>query len=172
MTELDWKKYWRNNHWWRRVGARIFNYLTYLNMPKTNGLVLEVGCGLSKNHSKYSEWIGLDRERIVKPTIIADVNFLPFQNHCFKLVYSFGLVEHLAESTVDALKEMDRVADYVFFSVPRKDGLFDLLHRLFCKVGLQWIFPKETYYSNFPSCRKVRNNLLASVDLYMVKKHG
>lgn len=137
-------------------------------MPEVDGRVLEVGCGLSKDHSKYAEWIGVDRERIVKPTIIADANFLPFQNHTFKLVYSFGLVEHL-EDVVHAFMEMNRVGDVVYFSVPRKDGLFDKVHRIFAKLNIKWLFPKENYYSDFPHCRKVRRNLLFSVDLYRVE---
>jgi hypothetical protein len=169
MSEVDWKIYWKNNHWWRRIGARLFNHLTYMNMPLTNELVLEVGCGLSKDHNKYSSWIGVDRERIVKPTVIADANFLPFRSHIFKLVYSFGLVEHL-DSVVDAFREMDRVADLVYFSVPRKDGLFDKLHRLFQLLNHQWLFPKEQYYSGFPLCKMLRRNLLGCVDLYMMEK--
>ena len=164
---LDWKRYWENNHFWRRIGARIFNYLTYMNMPSTHSPVLEVGCGLSKGSTKYPYWIGVDRERIVKPTVIADANFLPFRNHIFKLVYSFGLLEHLEDSLIDALQEMDRVADLVYFSVPRKDGLFDKLHQLFDKLHHRWLFPKEIYYASFPCSKKIRNNLLGCIDLYI-----
>jgi SAM-dependent methyltransferase len=168
--EVDWKIYWKNNHWWRRLGARLFNHLTYMNMPEIDGSVLEVGCGLSKGHGKYPCWIGVDRERIVKPTVIADASFLPFRNHIFKLVYSFGLIEHLGDSITNALKEMHRVADLVYFSVPRKDGLFDKLHHLFQLLNHQWLFPKEQYYSGFPLCKKVRRNLLGCVDLYMMEE--
>jgi len=171
FSEVDWKSYWKNNHFWRRIGARIFNYLTYMNMPSTKEPVLEVGCGLSKGSTKYPHQIGVDRERIVKPTVIADVNFLPFQNHIFKLVYSFGLIEHL-DSVIDALKEMHRVSDLVYFSVPRKGGLFDKIHQLFSKLHLQWVFPKETYYSSFPQSKKIRNNLLGCIDLYVFEPKG
>jgi SAM-dependent methyltransferase len=167
MSELDWHTYWLNNHWWRRIGARFLNYLTYMNMPDCRkGLVLEVGCGKSRSSKKYPMWIGVDRERIVKPTLIADANFLPFRNHTFKIVYSFGLLEHLGDSISRALKEMQRVADLVYFSVPRKDGLFDKIHRMFDLLKHQWIFPKETYYSQFHSCQRVRQNLLGCIDVY------
>lgn len=43
----SWASYWKKNPLWRRLGARIVNYLQYLNMPNAHSCVLEVGCGVS-----------------------------------------------------------------------------------------------------------------------------
>lgn len=128
-------------------------------MPNTRGLVLEVGCGFSRT-KKYENWIGVDFVEMVKPTIVADAHYLPFRNNSFSLAYSFGLIEHL-ENPLKAIKEMKRVSSRVYFGIPRANGLSHKTHILFNKLGWNWFFPSEKYYSekDFPMCKRIKTTL-------------
>ena len=134
-------------------------------MPNTDGLVLEVGCGVSRT-KKYKNWIGLDFGPIVKPTIVADVNHLPFRNNSFSLVYSFGLIEHF-EDPLKVIKEMKRVSPKVYFGIPKANKLALAINNLYNRLGWNWIFPKEYYYfeKDFPMCKKIKT-ILNIVDFY------
>jgi len=97
--------------------------------------VLEAGCGLGSwvrfFHSRGLIPTGLDYS---EPTVrrlgksfpeldwvVGDVRRLPFEKETYDIVVSWGVIEHLEEGPIEALKEFHRVlktGGFLFVSVP------------------------------------------------------
>ena len=83
--------------------------------PHIRGNVLEVGCGALGRRGHYvpptdnvNRWIYADMRSEVIPTVVADVQQLPFQNQCFDVVLCLEVLEYVP-SPAAALDELNRV---------------------------------------------------------------
>ena len=69
--------------------------------------ICEIGCGDEKI---FADSIGVDIRMTKVVDIIADVNYLPFKNGCFDLIYSSHVIEHFSHIIVKmVLSEWIRV---------------------------------------------------------------
>ncbi|MCS7145806.1 MAG: class I SAM-dependent methyltransferase [Nitrososphaerota archaeon] len=74
------------------------------------GRVLEVGCGL-RHYERYCgglEYVGLDVNLSMRPSVVASAERLPFRDCCFEVVFMLDVLEHVGDVEA-ALRECVRV---------------------------------------------------------------
>ena len=59
-------------------------------MKDLSSLTLDLGCGYRKRGD-----VNIDIRKKVKPTVIADVHYIPFKNGTFDVVFCFEVIEHV-----------------------------------------------------------------------------
>ncbi|MBU5690013.1 MAG: class I SAM-dependent methyltransferase [Candidatus Aenigmatarchaeota archaeon] len=65
---------------------------------------INLGCG----KIKYKDFINIDRNKSVKPDIIADLNHLPIKSNKIDYIYSEQVLEHI-QNLEDLMKEFYRI---------------------------------------------------------------
>jgi SAM-dependent methyltransferase len=64
----------------------------------SNSLMLDLGCGDTRHRSNFVragfKYVGLDYDS-KQATLLGDAHALPFQNECFKFIFSRAVIEHL-----------------------------------------------------------------------------
>jgi len=83
--------------------------------PHMTGAVLELGCGNSQRRGRFvppiaqaESWTSVDIQQEVKPTVVADMQHLPFQNGSFQCVMFLEVLEYV-EAPLTAIRECVRV---------------------------------------------------------------
>jgi len=72
-------------------------------MKGLSSLTLDLGCGYRKRGD-----VNIDIRKKVKPTVIADVHYIPFKNRTFDVICCFEVIEHVI-SPFKLLSESYRV---------------------------------------------------------------
>ena len=166
----------------KKVWNRL-NYLLFKELPKVekSAFILEAGCGMSvlMNNLALGEHnvIGLDissialrnaRKKCKKPILVlGDINYLPFKECSFDLVYNVGVIEHFINPH-NPLKEFARILKphgTVLVVVPNRLNLWNF-GRIFLnalnRLGLHsgWRYGYERPYT-----KNELRNLFNSVGL-------
>lgn len=100
--------------------SAIKRYSCYLN-----GKILDIGCGTKpyKNYlCGYSEYIGMDNNKDVKPDVAGDIKELPFSDGYFDGVLCTEILEHLSLPEI-GVKQINRVlktGGYLYLTVPQE----------------------------------------------------
>ena len=143
---------------------------TLLRLLPKNGVILEAGCGLGRwvvyLRERGHRVVGLDlsldtltRCRAhggTSSVVVGDILRMPFPDHTFSAILSFGVVEHLEHGISDAFAEMQRLLHpngILFLAVPCANVLrqlfihpYVLIRNLVRKIrGITLVFAEYRY---------------------------
>jgi len=83
-------------------------------VKKNPGLNVDIGCDIFPRAT-----ITVDINREVKPTVVADIRFLPFQDKVFKQAICSHVLEHL-DNPLRGIQEMKRISEEIVGSIPNR----------------------------------------------------
>lgn len=156
-TKQDYDSY-SSTNFWKSVDSYVFGLLRPL--IKKNTLLLDMGCGQGRSTFQVSdlpirivafdvskEMIGLATKKYQHghfkadiTFIVADASAMPFTNHCFDTVLSYGVLHHLPKAAVTC-KEVARILksrNGIFFCLENNTSIFRKMFDLMQKVRPIW----------------------------------
>lgn len=147
-----------SSSFWKSVDAHLFSL--FRPMIKKNALLLDLGCGQGRSTFQLADLpirivafdiskklIRLARNTYTRGSYTADITFMvadastmPFKNHCFDVVLSYGVLHHLNDPA-KACREIARIVKSrggVFFCAENNQSIFRKLFDLLQYVRPIW----------------------------------